>query len=171
MIRARADLPRAFDKDAFARAFRHSANLIGSEILIEFRKTIRTWNNRPQFKVVPHQDFDETRVDVYVEGKTPEGVNPKTPEDIYVILTVGTEKNYAVMTQPFQAKTIPNVVDSVAGVGGFSHLNMNEARAIAMAIEARNWDIVIAADKQSRLNPILDAALKTAVKASGHEYT
>lgn len=170
MITTKAIRPVPFDDKAFAREFRKAADLMGFEILREFKKTIATWHNRPQFKNPVTQNNDETKVEVYVEGKTPPGVQPKTPEDIYIMLTVGTEKRYAVMEKGFQPKTAVGVIDSFPGSGGFSHLDMDEGRAMARAIQARQWDIVIKEDKERRMKPIFESALGSAVVLSGHRY-
>lgn len=170
MITATAVMPKKFNRYAFDRAFFNAADIFGDRIRGDFHRTIATWHNRPQFKKRLRQTANETRVEVYTEGKTPPGVRPKTPEDIYCILAGGTSKNYAVMTDPFQAKTIPNVIDSVAGVGGFSHLNMDEARAMEMAIEARNWDRAIRERREPMMKPLFEAALRIGARNSGHRY-
>lgn len=79
-----------------------------------------------------------------------------TLDDEYFWLDGGTKERWAVMTNPFQAKTKVNSFSSSAGVGGFSHMiSRHKGAGPLPGIDARNWTPLAAQE----YGPVLQAAV------------
>jgi hypothetical protein len=118
-------MARKLDYSTFQFEIRGEAQKIADEVMKDFQKTVRTWNEKPRFF---------KRIEV-----TRRGVNivVGTDNQIYKYVNNGTRVRYAVMSRNFRAKTRPGVIGSSAGRGGLVIINRNRPRP---GIEARRFD-------------------------------
>ena len=157
-IKMKPILPRKFKADAFDKAFRKTEEDTSRRTVREFKKTHQTWNEqRPTWRRDLRADF------------TSRGWQVDTSHLIYFFLNDGTRVRYAAMTPGFRPKTRVGFIGSVAGQGGFSHLNLRDPPG-PNGIDARKWDEAIA----KRMTPIVvkgyEKAMRAGAKGSGHSY-
>ena len=157
-VKMRAILPKRFKGTAFDAAFRKTEESTSRRAVQEFRKTHQTWQEqKPTWRRDLRVDFGSR------------GWQVDTSHRIYFFLNDGTRVRYAAMTPGFQPKTRVGFIGSVAGQGGFSHLNIRRPPG-PNGIDARKWDEAI----KKRMTPIVvkgyEKAMKVGAKRSGHSY-
>lgn len=121
----------------------------GNDMIRDMGKTTATWKHQPVF----------TRYMRYSGGHI--WLQIATNDAAWNYLDHGTKERWAVMSNPFEAKTSPGWIGSRVGVGqavlkGSSH--MKKARP---GIESRMWSRTIAAKNQPKFDKrIYDAVVK-----------
>lgn len=125
----------------------------GKEIEVDYKKTTKTWRNKPVFEILSD-------------------LNPKGPEVlvgtdslIYKFLDEGTSVRYALMTDDFQPKTEPGIIGSSSGKGGLVYVDRRRPRP---GIKARGFSPIIQKKFQPRFKRLMEQAMKIGRKASGH---
>lgn len=136
---------------------------INDAIETDFERTVATWNNRPRFTknvyVAQHEISGYVRT-VRIWGSKP-------PELIYYFIVKGTKVRFARMTQDFEPKSRPYIINSFAGRGGLDTVDVKHPYP---GIKGRAFDEVIAAKHQTRVAYRIEAAIARGAKASGHLY-
>lgn len=124
----------------------------------QFGKTYKTFGNKPTFK----KGVKEKRASVEGETLTSGDGSRNNP---YPFITKGTSVRYARMTDDFQAKTIPKVIDSGSGRGGVLYIDKRRPRP---GIKAREYEETIAKDEQPKFKRRGERAMVKVAKESGH---
>lgn len=83
-----------------------------ADVEADFQSTVRTWNNKPTFKLVKKYTLDTYSAEV------------GTTDRIYKFINDGTSVRYATMTADFSPKTSPGQLAAVAGSGGLAYVNV-----------------------------------------------
>lgn len=162
MISAKAILPGRFDPDAFSREIIAEMARFNRKIENDFRKTIETWDHKPNFK----SDVFVTSSGIVGHVRTAR-IFGRSAELIYYFISQGTQVRYAKMTKDFQPKTRVRVIGSFPGVGG---LDSVDARFPMPGIVGRKFNEAIADKHRPRFVARINQAIKRGAIASGHAF-
>lgn len=134
----------------------------GQDILRELKGVTSTWRHKPIF-ITPRLSFRGGSAQVLVI----------VDDDIFTHLNFGTSKRWAVMSSGFIAKTAPG--RRVSGTGARPDPVYKGRRQMLAAgytgpkpgIEARNWTVDIAAEKEPVLVQRVQSAIRDGLRKSG----
>lgn len=160
MFKATAILPGRFDPDAFTREMFKEMEKLTKDIEKDFDRTVDTWNEKPRFRRLLKAGQDTITGQV----RTARIAGEKPPELIYYFIARGTRIRFAKMTDDFEPKSVPNMIDSFPGRGGLLQVD----HIGRPGIQARNFHIVIAQKHKARLAFRLRVALRRGARNSGH---
>lgn len=146
MTKAVVILPKkpVFDAKKMRGVITSTLNAQAKAIKVDFDVTTQTWNHRPSFKIASPSEFVR---------------EISTDSDIYRYVSKGTKVRYAVMTNPFVAKTVPLSIRSRKGRGGV--LFVSKKRRMP-GIKARQFEIVIAKKWQAQIGVTFQRAIDSA---------
>lgn len=162
MILAKAIKPKKLNDKAMHAVFVKEANSIADEIEKDFQKTTKSWNRKVRFvKIVA---ISKNKIEILVG----------TDDEIYRYVTEGTRphvilpKNAPALRfqRTYKAKTTPGVIGSSSG--GSSGPTVFSSGVIHPGTKARNFDDAIAKRWKKRFKRRMEAAMREAVKVSGH---
>lgn len=153
MIHVTVITPQPLPAELFTGAATAAMQQVTDLLSKEFAKTVATWRNKPAFDKTVTEDAGR------IVGEV------STDSDIYRYVSGGTRVRYATMSPDFSAKTQPHVIGSGPGSGGVLYISKMHPRP---GIEAREFDKTIAEQKAKKIESILAAAVRAAIKASGH---
>ena len=125
----------------------------------EFKKTYRTFKHKPSFRQEVKTSVKEFTGSALTTGDG-------STENPYPFITKGTAVRYAVMTPDFKAKTTVRTIGSGSGRGGLAYI---DKRKPLPGIKAREFEQEIAKQEQPKFKKRGEAAMKEAVKKSGHK--
>lgn len=148
MAKATIILPKkpVFDAKKMHGAIVSTLNGTAKAIKVDFDVTTQAWDHRPTFKIASPSEF--TR-------------EISTDSDIYRYVSKGTKVRYAVMTNPFVAKTVPGKILSRKGRGGL--LFVSKKRRMP-GIKARQFEIVIAKKWQAQIGVTFQRSIDSTVQ-------
>lgn len=168
-IRYKAIKPGPFDPDAIRNEIFQAANDIMRSIRRDFERTVETWDGDPYY--TSQEGEQDSSIPEFEEGVwTDRGViyaQVHTDEPLYFFLNDGTSVRYATMTDPFEAKTTPNVIGSGPGRGGLLYVDVNDPRP---GIKARKWDRAIAHKHRPLIRRAMVAGIARGIDRSGHKF-
>ena len=155
MIQITPILPVAFNAAVFEQEFVRAMGQITDAFDHDFQLTTQTWNTQVAFT-------KRTTV-------SPSSVIGKvvTKNDIYKFVTRGTQIRYAAMTPDFLPKTIPGVIGSFTGRGGFDHLDFANPRP---GIRARRFEETLRDKYKKSVATKFQVAVNRAVDRTGHKF-
>lgn len=169
-----AILPKPFFAPAFRIELEDSMERLAQGILLDFGRTVNTWNTKPEFDLDTNfnANFIEAHVycDALKQGDRIRGTrrpNPAPPNLVYYFLNVGTDIRYAKMSLGFKAKTSVRFIGSTPGHGGVVKVDVRDPQP---GIQARLWDEEIAKKYRRILPSQAEAALRRAARGSGHAF-
>jgi len=145
--------PTRFKNEWFVDAVEEESKRIGNEMLKDFRKTVRTWNDKPRFRKAI--SVGPRSVDILVG----------TDNDIYRYVNDGTRVRYAVMSRDFIPKTRVRHIGSFRGRGGMVFINKNHPMP---GIVGRHFDEEIQKKWQSRYKKAMERVMSSFRSRSGH---
>lgn len=145
LVVVRPILPSSVQEDRVRLNLLTAIARVAADAKRDLQRTTANWNHRVTFSV--SKTLSRRAADY--------GFTITTDDPIWGFLNEGTEVRYAIMTQDFEAKTQPDVLDSGEGHGGFDHWGQAEG------IEARNWSKILA----GRYDEILRDAVAEAMLA------
>ena len=172
MIVAKAIKPARFNSLAFAYAIAAAANEAGKEIQKDFEATTKTWKHKPQFvkevdvKTSPVQVLVGTDDEIY--RYVDEGTKP---HPIFAGIYTGKSNKKALAFQwggkgSYKAKTSPGVIGSRSG--GPSGPFVAFPYVQHPGTKARNFDKMIQKKWTPRFKRLMEKAISTGAKKSGH---
>ena len=138
-----------FDKAQFEKVYENSLEQTAKSMLIDYRVTVRTWKNKPQFKI-ERKPWEREVFTAMTFSK------PATPGDIYGYVAEGTRVRYATMTPNFRAKSRIMKIRSLKGRGGVAFIDTNRPRP---GIQAREWPTAIGRKWSRQWNRTLTTAV------------
>lgn len=157
MIKIKPIIPSEF-KDVSEKYFTKAVEETINKADDEFKKTYRTWGNKPSFK----KQIKPSSRKITGSTLTTDKGSKTNP---YPFVERGTKVRYATMTPNFRAKTTPGVIGSGGGAGGVLYIDKRRPRP---GIEARGFEAKV----EEKIEPIFDdnviKALKQTARASGH---
>lgn len=154
-IKVKPVLPIRFNARAINDALEKLADELADSMLVDFRKTTETWNQKPVFGKRVRRSFTQILAEV------------QTADRLYRFIDRGTSKGYAEMTPGWSPKTKPYVIGSFPGSGGRRRLNFFRPKR---GVKARNFTQVIGEKFQAELNRRAPKVMADAAKGSGHLF-
>lgn len=154
-IKIKVIKPPALKGKAFRLAARRELIKVGGEVVVDFRRVVRSWNGeRPDFV---HRTSEEggDRVILFAGVEDFETKGGKK----FMWLNDGTRVRYAHMTPDFRPKTIPRVLNSFAGAGGLMRVDKTKPLP---GIKAREWD----KEAEDKWRPLITTRVEAAVGAA-----
>ena len=150
-IRLSTTVPEKISDASLRGRVLSTLNKHGRKLLLDLESTTATWDNKPEFTV----DVGYSGGDAFVAATTD---NP-----IWHYLDEGTDYRWALMSNPFVAKTEPGVVGSFTGEG---HAVLRGATAMQKhglgpqpGIEARRWSETIQDNREQSFFDDIDDIL------------
>lgn len=153
-IYTRPVIPKPLRPEAFYKAFEVAAEETTKDWDKQFAKGVQTWDQKPKFKRTVSVNLNRV------------GFSTTTDDRLYRFIHDGTRVGYAVMTDPWQSKTVPGRLGSRAGVGGRAYLNL--ARPVRPGVKARNWSPLVAKTTEKRTLQRFNKAMARGARGSGH---
>lgn len=122
-------------------------------------KVTATWsdNDKPEFQ--PSITMEGNSIVWRVKVEAPVAPSERKGRSVWRLLNDGTEVRRAMMTDPFERKTVTHQFVSNAGVGGMLFYSKDLAFP---GIDAGEWD--------ETANKILDPELKSAIRSAIIEF-
>ena len=169
-----AILPGAFDASAFRFEMEDTLSRLGFGILLDFYKTVSTWDTQPVFESETNINDQLMEVHVYCDalrdGDRVRGARRPQPAPVnlvYYFLNEGTAVRYATMSPDFRPKSRVRTLGSFPGQGGIASVSVLKPRP---GIVARKWDEEIKKKYDRFIHHQLRGALVRGVRRSGHAY-
>ena len=146
-------VPAPFDAKAFDRNLTKALQDATKIIEQDYKKTVSTWDEQPEFKT--KYTINDKEMSSFVH----------TTDNVYRFLHDGTGVRYAIMSSRFRPKTRVNRLTSEVGRGGRTHIDVHHPRP---GILARNWTTTIIKLREKKITKILRSAITSAVRESNH---
>lgn len=166
--------PGPFLSAAFKTEMELTMSRLMGGILVDFGKTVETWELAPSFEfefnsndqvIEAHVFCDALRDGDRIKGT---GGFTHTPINlVYFFLNYGTRIRYATMSHDFSPKTSVRVLQSFPGSGGKAYVSIFLPRP---GIKARHWDDEIKKKYEKIIESQLRSTLIRAVRNSGHAF-
>ena len=179
MIVAKAIKPARFKSEAFTRAITAAANKAAKDIEKDFKTTTKTWKHKPKFvkevdtKTSPVQVLVGTDDEIYRYVDEGTGLwGPKHAKyPIFAGIYTGKSNKKALSFQwggpgSYKAKTKPGVIGSSGG--GPSGPMVAFPYVMHPGIEPRQFDQMIQKKWEPRFKRLMEQALSTGARGSGH---
>lgn len=162
MISAKSIKPGKLNDARMRAVFEAEAQRVTDDIEQDFKRTVKTWKRKVKFEKYVALSRDKIEILVGSDDAIYRFVNEGT--QAHVILP----KNYLRLRfkDTFTAKTQPGVID--ARQGGASGNDVFSKGVIHPGTKARNFDDAIAKLWQKKMKRRLEAAMREAVRVSGH---
>lgn len=167
MILGKAFKPKRLNEDAFRLELLNAMRAVAVEVKKDFEATTETWQeeNKPKFDslISLTGGGPSLVVDVASNGEIYRYVNDGTKPHLIPKGGPGT----LAFSEGYTAKTAPGVIGSRSGGSSGARI-IRKTQIKHPGTEARNFDKAIAKKWEKPFKRAMEAALKKAVKASGH---
>lgn len=150
-------LPGALQEEALRTTILTAMNTVAREATTELRHTVKTWDHKVQFKT--KRRFPR-RGNVI-------GFEISTDDEIWNMLDQGTTVRFSELSDNWESKTAPDVLDSYPGAGEVIGVNQEGFKP---GIEARRWTEAIGEFIENRLGPDVGEAIEDWLANNGWTF-
>lgn len=168
MIQVKTIKPSKLNSDAMRAALMRGMEKTGEDAITEYNKTVKTWDNPPDFEALMEIDATGPTLVVGPTGNA-------DAVQHYEWVDKGTKRHWIAprrakalrFRSKYKSKTVPNVIGSRAGRS--SGKTVFSKGHWVSGIEARNFDKIISKTMQPRFKKRMEQAMKEAANVSGHK--
>lgn len=163
MFKFKPKLPKALNRAAMFAVMLKYMNYLADEIKADFEETVRTWEQKPEFKVTASKSLFKIKIKV------------ETPDEVYMWVSKGTEphiieavnaETLAFRYGDYGPKTSP---DRIPAEQGHDRGDMIYPRRVRHpGIEPRNFDEQIREKWEGLFAKYLEGMFSEVAQRSGH---